>query len=139
MYHDNIIVEHGTKSDPELVAQFEALTLDPGGFGHADHVRLAWIYVRRHGLLEAIRRYRDGLMRFSEHHGDAGRYHETVTWAMVVLVHERIAVAPAVDDFGAFATANRDLMRWRGGAFFDYYAEDVLDSEHARRTFVLPR
>ena len=139
MYRDNIGAGQGPLSDDQLVSRFEALALEPGRFGHRDHVRLAWIYLRRHGLLEAIRRYRDGLVRFAAHHGAAGRYHETVTWAMVVLIHERMAAAPAVDDFGAVAAAHPDLMRWRGGAFFDYYGEDVLDSEQARHTFVLPR
>lgn len=139
MYQGNMDAQRGAPGDDELVSGFEARTLDPARFGHRDHVRLAWIYLRRHGLLEAIGRYREGLVRFAEHHGVAGRYHETVTWAMVVLTHERIAAAPAVDDFGAFAAANPDLMRWRGGAFFDYYGEDVLDSERARHTFVLPK
>jgi hypothetical protein len=139
MYQDRNAAGQGPLTDDEFASAFEALTLDPGRFRHGDHVRLAWIYLRRHGLLEAIRRYRDGLVRFAEHHGAAGRYHETVTWAMVVLIHERMAAAPAVDDFGVFTAANPDLMRWRGGAFFDYYGEDVLDSEQARHTFVLPR
>jgi hypothetical protein len=32
-----------------------------------------------------------------------------------------------------------DLGRCRDGAFFDYYAPEILESEVARRTFVLPR
>lgn len=139
MYHDNQADDRAPLADEGFAAAFEALALRPDAFRHAEHVRLAWIYLRRHGLLEAIRRYREGLVRFTGHHGASRRYHETVTWAMVVLIHERIVGAPEIDDFRAFAAANPDLMRWHGGAFFDYYAEDVLASELARRTFVLPR
>ena len=34
-------------TDDEFAAALEALTLPPSGFRHADHVRLAWIYLKR--------------------------------------------------------------------------------------------
>jgi hypothetical protein len=125
-------------SDHELVEAFEACTLPPDRFAHADHVHLAFIYLGRYGLLETIRRYREGLQRFATHHGAAGRYHETVTWALVILIQQRMAEDRAGVDWPAFASANPDLMRFRDGAFFDYYGPEVLECETARRTFVLP-
>ena len=126
-------------TDDELVQAFERLTLPADAFRHVDHVRLAFVYLRRHGLIGAISRYTDGLRTFAAHHGAAERYHETVTWASVVLVHERMAERPDLDEWTAFARENPDLLRWHDGAFFDYYPAAVLDSDLARRTFVLPR
>lgn len=126
-------------ADEELLRAFETLALEPAHFGHADHVRVAFSMLREHGLLETLRRYSDGLRRFTARHGVAGKYHETVTWGLVLLIHERLALADPDVDWRTFAEANPDLLRFRDGAFFDYYGPEILTSEVARRTFVLPR
>lgn len=128
-------------TDDELVAGFESATLSSDAFRHADHVRLAWIYLRRMPLLKAIRTYRDGLRRFATAQGSAARYHETVTWAFLILINERLHAAGAGGKdlaWAEFASRNPDLMRWEDGALFQYYDPDVLKSEVARRIFVLP-
>ena len=126
-------------SDDQLVAAFEELTVEPRTFHHAEHVRLAFVYLRRHGLFETLVRYTNGLRRLVEHLGAPDKYNETVTCGLVVLIHERMAERSSADDWHAFAAANPDLLVWKGGAFFDYYDEDVLASDSARRMFVLPR
>jgi len=126
-------------TDEQLLTDFEALNLAPGSFHHAEHVRLAFAYLRRYDLFESMSRYRVGLKRFATHAGAPGKYHETVTCALMILIHERMAADSSADDWAAFAHANGDLMEWKGGAFFDYYDVDVLDSNLARKTFVLPR
>lgn len=89
-------------------------------------------------LIEAIARYREGLRRFATAHGAASKYHETITWAYVVLVNERLHDTGRDASWREFATANPDLLRFRGGAFFDHYGPDVLESTKARKMFVLP-
>jgi len=125
-------------SDDELIRDFEALRLAPGQFGHRAHVRLAFAYLQRYDLLEALRRCRDGLRRFARAAGAPDKYHETVTFGLVILIHERMARAPGPQDWDGFAAANPDLLAWPDGALFDYYPPEILDSELARRTFVLP-
>ena len=126
-------------TDEQLLTGFEALDLPPGSFHHVDHVRLAFAYLQRHDLFESMRLYREGLKRFATHAGVPGKYHETVTCALVLLIHERMASASSTDDWATFARANQDLLEWKGGAFFDYYQPEILASDIARRTFVLPR
>jgi hypothetical protein len=125
-------------TDEQLIAGFETLDLASGSFHHADHVRLAFAYLRRYDLFESMSRYRVGLKRFATHAGAPGKYHETVTCALLLLIHERMAADSSPDDWAAFALANPDLLEWKGGAFFDYYDVDVLESDLARETFVLP-
>ena len=139
MYHKAHLGHADEISDEQLVRAFETLALEPSRFGHAEHVRVAFAMLREHGLLETLRRYSDGLRRLTEHHGAGDKYHETVTWGLVVLIHERLALADPAVDWRAFADANPDLLRFRDGAFFDHYGPDILTSEVARRTFVLPR
>ena len=102
-------------------------------------MRLAWIYLRRMPLIDAIARYRAGLRRYAAAHGAPGKYHETITWAYVVLVHERLHDTGRNASWEEFAAANADLLRFKDGAFFDYYGPAVLESTKARRLFVLPR
>ena len=56
-----------------------------------------------------------------------------------MLIHERMAQGPDDQDWPDFATRNPDMLIWKGGPFFDYYDEDVLRSDTARKTFVLPQ
>jgi hypothetical protein len=68
-------------NDREFVDAFEACAIANRNFHHADHVRLAWIYLREHPLIEAIERFTTSLQRFAAHHGVPGVYHETITRA----------------------------------------------------------
>lgn len=126
-------------SDQDFLHRFESLTLPADAFRHADHVRLAWLYVVRDGLGMGLERVRAGIRRFATHHGAPDKYHETLTCAAVVLVNERVHRTPDAPDWPTFAEANPDLLRWKGGAFFDHYPETIVDSDDARRVFMLPR
>jgi hypothetical protein len=124
--------------EEELIARFEDLTLDPRTFRHAEHVRLAFALLRRVDLLEGLRRYRQGLRRLAEYHGAPKKYHETVTCGMMILVHERVVTRCGDGSWESFREKNPDLLRWLDGAFFDHYPRQVLRSELARSTFLLP-
>ena len=43
---------------------------------------------------ETLRRYPPGLRELAVRRGAPERYHETVTWGLIVLIHERMASAP---------------------------------------------
>jgi hypothetical protein len=139
MYTEAVLSPAQDLDDAVLMHAFESLTLDPDHFTHPDHVRLAFAYLQKVGLLETLRLYREGLQRFTMHHGVPERYHETVTWALIILIHERLAAHPHPVDWSTFSAAHPDLVRWKEGVFFEYYPPDVLESPLARRTFVLPR
>ena len=125
-------------TDDEFVAAFERGTLAEDGVRHADHVRLAWIYLDRMPLLDAIRVFAAGLRRFASAHGSPDKYHETVTWAFLVLVNERLRDGGAGLTWSEFAARNPDLLRFRDGALFERYDPSILDSDLARKVFVLP-
>ncbi|MDX1396855.1 MAG: hypothetical protein R3195_20945 [Gemmatimonadota bacterium] len=125
-------------TDDEFVAAFEGGMLTEDAFRHADHVRLAWVYLNRMPLLDAIRVYTVGLRRFAEASGAPGKYHETVTWAFLVLVNERLRDGGAGLTWPEFAARNPDLLRFRDGALFERYDPSILDSDLARKVFVLP-
>ena len=125
-------------TDDHLLRDFESLALQPGTFGHPEHVRVAFAYLRRHGLWDALGRVRDGLRAFATAAGAPEKYHETVTCALVFLIHERMADGPDLTRWDDFAAANPDLLEWKDGPFFARYPGEVMASPVARRTFVLP-
>jgi hypothetical protein len=125
-------------TDEEFVRDFESCTLANSAFHHRDHVRLAWIYLRRHPALAALARFTESLQRFATFNGHPGLYHETITWAYLFLIHERMADAPETETFEVFAARNPDLLSWSPSILDCYYDPETLRSERARRVFVLP-
>jgi hypothetical protein len=122
----------------ELIAQFERGTTLPESFHHADHVRLAFEYLSRYSVLEALERFSEALKRFAAAQGKAQLYHETITWTYMFLIRERIARLGRVQTWNEFAGCNPDLLVWKGGVLSALYRQETLDSDVARQTFVLP-
>ena len=122
--------------EAEFVAQFESCTLS--AFHHQDHVRLAWIYLKREPPLVALTRFAEGLQRFARHHGKHDLYHETITWAFLFLIRERMERMGPDAAWEDFAEANPDLFAWKPSILARYYREETLGSEIARRVFVMP-
>jgi hypothetical protein len=124
-------------TDAELVEGFESCTL-PGGFHHADHVRLAHIYLGRLPMLEVLGKLSDGLAALARARGHAGRYHQTITWANVFLIQERLLRADRRQSWRQFAEENADLLDWQSPILERYYWSGTLNSPLARQTFLMP-
>ncbi len=124
-------------SDADLLARFEDTTLPKEAFPHAQHVRVAWMFVRRFGMPEALGRFSEALKRFAVAKGKPELYHQTITWAYLLLIAERLARGEAVT-WDAFAAANPDLLTWKPSLLDRYYTTETLWSDLARRTFVMP-
>jgi hypothetical protein len=120
--------------DREFVALFEDCTLPPSQFHHRNHVRLAWLYLKEAPLLDALTRFRNSIQRYAGSLGAAAKYHETITFAFLFLIHERMQRADAAS-FDEFAEANGELF---DRILLRYYSEEALASELARRVFVMP-
>jgi hypothetical protein len=124
-------------SDECLVAEFEQGRA-PGEFHHADHLRVAFAYVVQFPFLEAVEKFSAALKRFALSKGKPNLYHETITWAYLILIRERIARAGSAQTWEEFAAGNPDLLVWKSGMLTTLYRQETLDSDLARRIFVLP-
>ena len=125
----------------ELIEQFEGGATVTDAFHHADHVRLAFEYLVRYSVLEALRKFSAALLRFATAQGKADRYHETITWAYLFLIRERMLRDAPPHTWEKFADANADLLTCAKGSFgfLDrYYRQETLASVAARAAFVLP-
>ncbi|MGD2102461.1 MAG: hypothetical protein PVG83_09525 [Acidimicrobiia bacterium] len=120
-----------------LVNDFEAGTIDNSTFTHADHVYVIWSLIHTHGPLEAIRRFETSLKRITREAGRPDKYNATITYALGFLTAERIDEDPSLG-WGDFADRNPDLLEWPNQQLSRIYSDEVLHTEQARRTFLLP-
>jgi len=125
-------------TDAELISGLEQATLVNSDFHHADHVRAAFLYLTLYSPLEAMQRFSAALANFAAACGRADRYNETITWAFLPLVRERMARAARPMTWSEFAAENPDLLDWKENILKKYYRGETLGSELARRTFVFP-
>ena len=70
----------------ELIAGFEGGTIAPGAFGHREHIRLAWLYLQRHGRPDAERRLLAGLRAFAAAAGKPDKFDAALTLAWVARI-----------------------------------------------------
>ena len=121
----------------ELFEKFVDTTLPADQFHHHQHVQVAWLFVRKYGMPAALGEFSAAIKRFADAKGATGLYHETITWAFLLLIAEREARHPS-DTWEAFAAENADLLSWKPSILERYYSGELLKSDLARRTFVMP-
>lgn len=120
----------------DLVARFEACTLPVAQFHHRQHLQVAWWLLRAEPLLAAMARFVDGLRRYAASIGKAEIYHETMTWAYLLLVHERLERAGRERSWDEFERGHPELFTRE--LVHAYWTPETLASPLARRTFILP-
>jgi hypothetical protein len=122
-------------SDDELIHCFENGAVN--SFHHADHVRLAFAYLRQYPVLKALEKFAAALKHFAADRGKPQLYHETITHAYFFLIRERMARYQGAD-WEDFASKNSDLLQWKDGILNRYYQEATLQSDLARSVFLFP-
>jgi hypothetical protein len=125
-------------TDLELMERFEDGTLPIEAFHHEEHVRVAFSYLSKYSVLDSLERFSGSLRRFAERHGKTGLYHETITWAYVLLIRERMARVGQPQTWAEFKVRNADLWDGKTGILKKYYRAETLTSELAKNTFLLP-
>ncbi len=124
-------------NDAMLIEQFEQRQLSPDDFHHDTHIRLAWAYLNKYPLPEVLIKIREGIKIFAEYHNAPDLYHETITFAFVILIYERIASRQSLS-WQEFKQENNDLFKWQPSILNHYYSEELLNSSAAKSRLVLP-
>src|ERR1700739_1288708 len=97
-------------TDDEFIASFESCDLPNESFHHADHIKMTFLFLSRYPALEALQRFSASLVRFAAANGKPGLYNETVTWAFLLLIRERMVRAGCRQTWAQFAACNEDLL-----------------------------
>lgn len=124
-------------NDQIFVEQFETFKIQPRTFDHAAHLRLAFLYLSREGVEGAIQHVGTNIRAYAEHVGAVGKYHQTITEALVRLMAIRLA-RHQVPDWQTFLADNPDLVDDAKGVLLRYYSAKRLFSPEARETWLSP-
>jgi hypothetical protein len=124
--------------EPRLsIDAFEAGTIDSAEFDHAAHIYVAWLYLQRFPAATAISRFTQALRRLTARLGVPGKYHATISWFYMLLIAERLTNA-STKNWNEFRQDNDDLFRRDDNVLARYYSDNLLSSDLARQSFVLP-
>lgn len=121
----------------ELFDRFVDTSLPAEQFHHLQHVRVAWMFVVKYGMPGALSEFSAAIKRFADAKGATGLYHETITWAFLLLIADRQARRPA-DSWSEFERENPDLLTWKPSILEKYYSKELLGSELAKKAFLMP-
>jgi hypothetical protein len=124
--------------DEELLTRFEDASLPLSDFHHAEHLRVAFLYLRQYPLLDVLARFPAALQRYAAAHGKAGLYHQTISWAFLFIVQERMAAGGEPGVWEEFAARNPDLLAGKEAVLKKYYRDETLESPVARERFLMP-
>src|SRR6186997_690153 len=134
---DTVYWYESPMSSSELFDRFVDTSLPADQFHHQQHVNVAWLFVQKYGMPNALAEFTAAIKRFADAKGATGLYHETITWAFLLLISERQARNP-VEKWPAFEAANPDLLVWKPSILERYYSKELLASDLAKRTFMMP-
>jgi hypothetical protein len=124
------------QSDEAFVAAFLHGALPPPQFHHRDHLRLAWYLTRSQGVASATQTITTNIRAFATRHGQAGKYHDTMTRFWIRLVGHIVALHPEISEFDAFLAAfphllDKDLP-------YRHWRRETMAGDRARAQWVEP-
>ena len=124
-------------TDHEFLQALESCALPESQFGHAAHVRAAYLYLRQADFVGALDRMRRAIRNYATHHGKPDRYHETITVAYVALIQQHLCERGPSDGWESFMRDNPELLD--PDLLARFYSREQIESAIARKIFLLPR
>jgi hypothetical protein len=124
-----------TPDDEQFLTAFATGQIANRDFHHRDHLRLAWIQIRRLGLERASESVTTAIRQFAALHGHADRYHDTLTrfWlrAVAIGIHHH----PDLTFEGLLAAEPHLLNK---NLPYAHWSRERMGSDEARRQWVEP-
>ena len=124
-----------TAADEAFVAAFHAHQFSNQGFHHRDHLRLAWVQIRRLGLERASEAVTSGIRQFAAQHGSAERYNDTMTRFWLQVVGNGISRHPELS-FEELLAAEPHLID--KSLPFRHWSSERIGRDDAKRQWVEP-
>ena len=100
-------------------------------FHHADHLRLAWLYLHRLPWEAALQEISTNIRQFGLRHGKPHAFHETVTVAWV-----RLLSTHTEKTFDEFLSVNEAKLK--SNLLHRFWSPELLNSPQARTSWVEP-
>jgi hypothetical protein len=110
--------------------------LSNDAFRHRDHLRFAHARLLRDGYPFALDSVAEEIARFARRHGNAEKFHLTMTHCWVRLVAHALSIAPRDGTFEELIAARPELLD--KALPLRYYSRDRLYSDAARTRWLEP-
>jgi hypothetical protein len=115
----------------DFVAAFENGSLCNEDYHSADPIRVAFLCLCRFPILEVLERCPQARQRFAEARGEPNPYHETITWAFLFLIRERLVAQSSRQGrrqpSWEFTAESPDLLKRESNSILrDYCLDDRL-------------
>ncbi|HEY2312935.1 MAG TPA: hypothetical protein VGH96_04930 [Streptosporangiaceae bacterium] len=120
----------------ELAGLLGQIVPPDGGFGHREHVHLAFLAAQAHGPQAATAKISSWIRRIAIYEHAPQKYNATMTRAWAEIVGYHLEADPAVADFGEFADRYSALLDKR--LLRRHYSSAMLASAAARSGWVEP-
>jgi hypothetical protein len=126
--------------DESFLRQFEAAVLPREEWHHREHIKVAYLYLLRYSLEEALGRMRTGIKTLNAAHGTPETptrgYHETMTQVWLRLVHLVLREYGPARSANEFYEHHPELSQPKVLRLF--YSRELITSAEARARFVAP-
>lgn len=126
--------------DETFLEQFEAAAWPLEEWHHPQHVKVAYLYLRRFPFETALARMRAGVKAYNNARkipdSLLGGYHETMTQAWMRLVYFTLCEYGPAENADAFYELNPQLSQKKSLRFF--YTKELFMSPQAKAEFVNP-
>lgn len=137
---------HRKISDSKFEELFSTWKLERSMFNHEAHIRIAYLYILKYGIRDAIKKLSSELKNYIESESRNGQYYEkknkkfynaTLTIASMKIVEQRIMKTNS-QNFNTFIEKNKDLQEDFIQIIWSHYRDNNLHSEIARYVYIEP-
>ncbi|HLX94796.1 MAG TPA: hypothetical protein VKU37_03550 [Verrucomicrobiae bacterium] len=126
--------------DETFLRQFESTAWPKAEWHHRQHIKVAYLYVRRYSLETAAIKIRENIKAYNAAHNVEDTllngYHDTMTQAWLRLVHFTLCEYGPAENADAFFEQHPQLSQKQALRFF--YSKERFTSPEAKAAFVPP-
>jgi transketolase len=127
-------------SDEDFLAQFESATWPLENWHHRQHIKVAYLYLRKYPFAQAQTRIREKIRAYNTAKNVpeslTGGYHDTMTQAWMYLVYFTLCEYGAAENADGFYEQHPQL--WRHKSLRFYYTRERFLTQEAKEKFVAP-
>lgn len=123
----------------QLVEYFKQQKVSEEGFGHINHLKVAWFYVFNYPIVEAKEQFHKNIIALTKELGAEEKYHTTVTdFFLDYLLHLKYYLGPSELEEGWLQIENfcplliKDAKHLIGF----YYSKELIESLEAKNNFI---
>ena len=120
-----------------LIREFLAQRIEPAGFDHVAHVRVAWLLLEQFPFEQALQEFEAGAMDLATRAGVPEKYHATITRALMQII-------AADRDGGAllcwqdYRDSGPAVLSDAKSTLLQYYSPGLIFGEPARLSWCKP-